>query len=56
MAGINLTPEVRIGYSFDYGFAKIYNIVGAGSHEVFLAWQFNRKFYKELCCPWVYKY
>jgi len=56
LAGINLTSEIRLGYSFDYGFSNIARIANVGTHEVFIAWQFNRKFYKELCCPWVYIY
>jgi len=55
MSGINLTPELRLGYSFDYGFGKVTTIAGAGTHEIFIAWQFNRKFYKELCCHEVYR-
>jgi type IX secretion system PorP/SprF family membrane protein len=54
MAGINLTSQLRLGYSFDYGFDDVAAIAKAGTHEVFIAWQFNRKFYKEFCCPWAY--
>ena len=55
MAGINFTPQLRIGYSFDYGFGDVATIANMGSHEVFIAWQFNRKFYKEVCCYGAYK-
>jgi len=51
MAGVNLTPELRLGYSFDYGFGNVASIAHLGTHEIFLAWQINRKFYKDLCCP-----
>jgi type IX secretion system PorP/SprF family membrane protein len=47
MGGINLTPELRIGYSFDYGFGKVASIANFGTHEIFIAWQFNRQTYKE---------
>ncbi|MDR0296342.1 MAG: PorP/SprF family type IX secretion system membrane protein [Prevotellaceae bacterium] len=51
MAGVNLTPQLRLGYSFDYGFGNVASLANLGSHEVFLSWQFNRKFYKDFCCP-----
>ena len=55
MAGLNLTSQLRIGYSFDYGAGSVARLANVGSHEVFLAWQINRKFYKEFCCPVAYQ-
>ena len=51
MVGVNITPELRLGYSFDYGFGDVARISHLGTHEIFIAWQFNRKFYKDICCP-----
>lgn len=51
MGGIHVTPKVRIGYSFDYGFGNIMNLSKYGSHEIFLAFQLNRIFYKDPLCP-----
>ncbi|MCL2097271.1 MAG: PorP/SprF family type IX secretion system membrane protein [Bacteroidales bacterium] len=51
MAGVNITPQLRLGYSFDYGFGNVASLANLGTHEIFFAWQFNRKFYKDICCP-----
>lgn len=51
MAGINITPQLRLGYSFDHGFGDVATVANFGTHEVFIAYQFNRKFYKDICCP-----
>ena len=51
MAGMNITPKIRLGYSFDYGAGEVMNISKYGTHELFLAFQFNRIFYKDELCP-----
>ncbi|MDR2362084.1 MAG: PorP/SprF family type IX secretion system membrane protein [Prevotellaceae bacterium] len=51
LAGMNLTSRIRIGYSFDYGVDDVVNIATYGTHELFFAYQFNRQFYKDVCCP-----
>ena len=51
MAGVNITPKIRLGYSFDYGAGELMNISKYGTHELFLAFQFNRIFYKDELCP-----
>jgi type IX secretion system PorP/SprF family membrane protein len=51
MAGMNVTSQLRIGYSFDYGLSNVATIATFGTHEIFVAYQFNRKFYKDVCCP-----
>jgi type IX secretion system PorP/SprF family membrane protein len=50
MAGMNITPKIRLGYSFDYGAGDVMNISKYGTHELFLAFQFNRIFYKDEVC------
>jgi type IX secretion system PorP/SprF family membrane protein len=47
LAGMHITPQLRIGYSFDYGFRDLSLISKGGTHEIFLAWNFNRQFYKD---------
>jgi type IX secretion system PorP/SprF family membrane protein len=49
--GVHITPRIRLGYSFDYGFGDLAAISDKGTHEIFFAWQFNRIFYKDVCCP-----
>ena len=53
MAGCHITPKIRIGYSFDYGLGDLGLISKKGTHEIFIAWQFNRLFYKDkrMDCP-----
>jgi type IX secretion system PorP/SprF family membrane protein len=51
LAGMNLTSKIRIGYSFDYGFSDVATVATYGAHELFFAYQFNRTFYKDVCCP-----
>lgn len=51
MGGVHVTPKVRIGYSFDYGFGPVASLNKYGSHEVFMAFQLNRVFYKDPLCP-----
>lgn len=51
LAGLHLTPKIRLGYAFDYGLGPIATLSKHGSHEVFIAFQFNRIFYKESLCP-----
>jgi type IX secretion system PorP/SprF family membrane protein len=51
LAGVNLTPKIRLGYSFDYGIGDLATISKIGTHELFLSWHFNRIFYKEKECP-----
>ena len=56
LAGINITPKIRLGYSFDYGTSDLATISKSGTHEIFFAWQFNRIFYKDETCPAYRKY
>jgi type IX secretion system PorP/SprF family membrane protein len=51
LAGVNLTPKIRLGYSFDYGTGDLATISKMGTHEMFLSWHFNKIFYKEPECP-----
>ena len=51
MAGMNITPKIRLGYSLDYGAGEVMGISKYGTHELFLAFQFNRIFYKDQLCP-----
>jgi type IX secretion system PorP/SprF family membrane protein len=53
LAGFHITPKLRIGYSFDYGMRELSIISKGGTHEIFIAWQFNRIFYKDrqMECP-----
>lgn len=52
LAGVHITPQLRLGYSFDYGTNNdLLSVSKMGSHELFLAWQLNRFFYKEASCP-----
>ena len=51
MAGVIITPKIRLGYSFAYGFGSFKSLSRFGTHELFFAWQFNRLFYKEPLCP-----
>lgn len=51
LAGLFLTPKIRMGYSFDYGVNDLSGISRSGTHELFFSWQFNRIFYKDNLCP-----
>jgi type IX secretion system PorP/SprF family membrane protein len=51
LVGANLTPKIRLGYSFDYGMGDLATISNMGTHELFLSWHFNKIFYKEPDCP-----
>jgi type IX secretion system PorP/SprF family membrane protein len=51
LAGVNITPKIRLGYSFDYGTKDLATISKVGTHEVFLSWYFDRIFYKDECLP-----
>ena len=51
IAGTNLTPKVRLGYSFDYSTNELSHIAKAGTHELFLSFHLNRIFYKDEACP-----
>lgn len=53
LAGLHITPKIRLGYSFDYGLRSLGTLSKKGTHEIFLSWQFNRLFYKDsrMICP-----
>ena len=51
LAGVNLTKNLRAGYSFDYGLGDLSLISRFGTHEIFIAWQLNRIFYRDPECP-----
>jgi type IX secretion system PorP/SprF family membrane protein len=51
LLGVHLTPQIRLGYSFDYGIGDLATLSNRGTHELFFAWHFNRIFYKDVCCP-----
>ena len=51
LAGVNVTPKFRFGYSFGHGLGNISHLSKWGTHEIFLAYQFNRIFYKDELCP-----
>jgi type IX secretion system PorP/SprF family membrane protein len=51
LVGANLTPKIRLGYSFDYGTGDLATISRIGTHELFLSWHFNKIFYKDPDCP-----
>jgi type IX secretion system PorP/SprF family membrane protein len=51
LAGVNLTPKIRLGYSFDYGTGNLATISKIGTHELFLSFYLNRIFYKDETCP-----
>jgi type IX secretion system PorP/SprF family membrane protein len=50
LVGANLTKQLRLGYSFDYGTSDLSTISKLGTHELFLSWHFNKIFYKEPDC------
>ncbi|MDR2564034.1 MAG: PorP/SprF family type IX secretion system membrane protein [Prevotellaceae bacterium] len=51
MAGMEITKNIRAGYSFDYGASDLARISEKGSHEIFVALSFNRLFQKKELCP-----
>jgi type IX secretion system PorP/SprF family membrane protein len=51
LAGVNLTPKIRMGYSFDYALGDLSSIAKGGTHELFLSFYLNRIFYKDKACP-----
>jgi type IX secretion system PorP/SprF family membrane protein len=51
LAGVNLTPKIRLGYSFDYATGDLSSIAKGGTHELFLSFYLQRIFYKEETCP-----
>ncbi|MDR0726047.1 MAG: PorP/SprF family type IX secretion system membrane protein [Prevotellaceae bacterium] len=51
LAGVNLTPKIRLGYSFDYVIGDFSSIAKGGRHELFFSFYFNRIFYKDETCP-----
>jgi type IX secretion system PorP/SprF family membrane protein len=51
LAGVNLTPKIRLGYSFDYAIGDLSSISKGGTHELFLSFYLNRIFYKDEACP-----
>jgi type IX secretion system PorP/SprF family membrane protein len=51
IAGVNLTPKIRLGYSFDYALGELSSIAKGGTHELFLSFYLNRIFYKDETCP-----
>jgi type IX secretion system PorP/SprF family membrane protein len=51
LAGVSLTPRVRLGYSFDYAVGDLSSLAKGGSHELFLSFYLNRIFYKDETCP-----
>ena len=51
LAGINITPKLRIGYSFDYVVGDLSTIAKGGTHELFMSFHMNRMFYKDETCP-----
>lgn len=50
MAGMYLTRQVKVGYSFDYGHSSLAKVSKFGTHELLLAWQLNRLFYRDCPC------
>jgi type IX secretion system PorP/SprF family membrane protein len=51
LAGVNITPKIRLGYSFDYATGDLSSIAKGGTHELFLSFYLNRIFYKDETCP-----
>ena len=51
IAGLNITPRLSLGYSFDYGTGQAATLAKYGTHEIFVAFRFNRIFYKDEFCP-----
>lgn len=51
LTGINISPKIRLGYSFDYATGDLSSIAKGGTHELFLSFYLNRIFYKDETCP-----
>lgn len=51
LGGVNLTPKIRLGYSFDYATGALSSLAKGGTHELFLSFYLNRIFYKDESCP-----
>jgi type IX secretion system PorP/SprF family membrane protein len=51
LAGVNITPKIRLGYSFDYATGDLASIAKGGTHELFFSFYLNRIFYKDETCP-----
>jgi type IX secretion system PorP/SprF family membrane protein len=51
LAGISLTPRLRLGYSFDYAVKELARISEYGTHEIFISWHLNRSMPKDIDCP-----
>jgi type IX secretion system PorP/SprF family membrane protein len=51
LAGISLTPHLRLGYSFDYAVGELARISEFGTHEIFISWHLNRSVPKDVDCP-----
>jgi type IX secretion system PorP/SprF family membrane protein len=51
LAGISLTPQLRLGYSFDYAVGELARISEFGTHEIFISWHLNRSAPKDVDCP-----
>lgn len=47
LIGTQITPQLRIGYSYDHGLGDLGGLSKWGTHEIMIGWQFNRIFYKE---------
>jgi len=54
MAGMHITPKIRLGYSFGHGFGTVSSLAKFGTHEILIAYHFNRIFYKSSCPPCMY--
>jgi type IX secretion system PorP/SprF family membrane protein len=51
LAGISLTPHLRLGYSFDHAVGELARISEFGTHEIFISWHLNRSVPKDVDCP-----
>jgi type IX secretion system PorP/SprF family membrane protein len=51
LAGVSLTPRLRMGYSFDYAAGELARISEFGTHEIFIAWHLNRSSHRDGDCP-----
>jgi hypothetical protein len=40
LAGINITPQLAVGYSFDWSYANTTSKYNSGSHEIMLRYDF----------------
>ncbi len=50
MAGIYLTEQLSVGYSFDYGIADLSKITKFGTHEISVSYKFTSLFQKFIPC------